>query len=217
MIERIRREGQVKELEKEISKHRRISDLLNHLEEMGRERPVTLKILLEELGSQTHGFLIILLSLPFLMPIPIPGLSVIFGLLISLIATAWMFAVEPWIPNGLRTTPLPEALIRKAPLIGRKIFTRLEYLIRPRLVFMVEWIFFRLLISLAIIIAALFLALPLPPGTNFPPAILIFILAFSIIERDGLLAVIGMGLFVAETYIFSGVALWIYYWVLDYF
>ncbi|MBY0316413.1 MAG: exopolysaccharide biosynthesis protein [Bdellovibrionales bacterium] len=221
MIEPIMSVGQAKHDEKphqkHDSKHRRISDFLNDLEAMSKDRPLTLEILLTELGPQRYGFLILLLSFPFLLPIPIPGLSVLFGLIITAVTIAWIFSSEPWIPEKFKSAHLPQTLIQKAPILGRKIFARVEFLIRPRFIFMLDWWIFRVIIATAIITAALFLALPLPPGTNFPPALIIFALAFSIIERDGLLALLAIGGFVAEIYLFSEVITYLFHWVHSYF
>jgi hypothetical protein len=45
--------------------------------------------------------------------------------------------------------------------------------------------------SLTIAIRGLLLALPLPPGTNFPPALGIFLLSAGMVEEDSLFVLLG--------------------------
>ncbi len=211
------KEGQVKQHEKRDGELRRISDFMNDLESMGHQQVLTLEQLIIELGDQAHGFLILLLSFPFLLPIPIPGLSVLFGLVITAVALAWVVGAPPWIPQRFRKAQVPKVLVDRAPSLGRKIFARVEFLIRPRYLFMMDWILLRTSMATVMMLAALFLALPLPPGTNFPPALIIFSMAWSIIERDGLLAILAILLFFVEVYLFWEVISLLFYYLEKFF
>ena len=65
---------------------RRLSEELDLLRARAGERAVTLREVIYVLGGRAYLLLVLLLALPFITPIPIPGLSTPFGLAIALIA-----------------------------------------------------------------------------------------------------------------------------------
>jgi hypothetical protein len=58
-------------------------------------------------------------------------------------------------------------------------------MLKPRLLWLTDAPLLRQLHSFVILLASLVLLLPLPPGTNFPPALCIVIMAGGLLERDG--------------------------------
>ena len=98
---------------------------------------------------------------------------------------AWILDRPPWLPKFLRHRPISQSVVEKICHYGQKVFSKIEFLVKPRLEFFIDLKLVRLMIALVIIAAALFLALPLPPGTNFLPSLIIFMLSLSILERDG--------------------------------
>lgn len=151
--------------------------------------------LLEKLGDKSHSLAAIILSLPFLLPIPIPGLSMVMGLMISWVLFYWFFKKKIWIPKKWQTKTLPAHIFSNVFDKGEVYAKKFEYLFKARGLVLVHSFFARLLVFLLILISALFLALPLPPGTNFPPAITIIILALSILFEDVWLMIFGILLF----------------------
>jgi len=59
-----------------------------------------------------------------------------------------------------------------------------------------------------ILVAAFVLLLPLPPGTNFPPALCIVIMAGGLLERDGLFVIGGYLAFAFNGVFFALVAIY---------
>jgi hypothetical protein len=48
------------------------------------------------------------------------------------------------------------------------------------------------LIGLVVLVMAVVLILPLPPGGNFPPAVACAVLGMGLAERDGVIVLLGM-------------------------
>ncbi|MCC7459715.1 MAG: exopolysaccharide biosynthesis protein [Proteobacteria bacterium] len=189
---------------KPLSPHR-LSAILKEVERVSHEAPVTFSSLTAFLGDQSHGFLTLFLSVPFVLPLSLPGMSVPFGIVISTVIGAWILDLPPWLPGALRNRSIPPKLVRKVCEYGGKLFSKIEFLFKPRMEFFFDYKLFRLLLGMIIFLAAVFLALPLPPGTNFPPSAIIFVLSLSILERDGLWAILGIFSFMLLVYIFWGV------------
>ena len=151
--------------------------------------------LLEKLGDKSHCLAIIILSLPFLLPIPVPGLSTVTGLMISWVAFYWIFKKTIWVPHKWHEKTLSAKVFSKVFTHGEKYAKKFEFLFKARGKFLVHTFFTRTLVFLLILISALFLALPLPPGTNFPPAITLIVLALSILFEDIVLVTLGVLVF----------------------
>ena len=151
--------------------------------------------LLEKLGEKSHCLAAIILSLPFLLPIPIPGLSTVTGLMISWVLFYWFIKKKIWVPKKWRTETLPAKVFLKVFEKGEIYSKKFEFLFKARGLFLVHSFLGRVLVFLFTVISALFLALPLPPGTNFPPAITIIIFALSILFEDIWLLIFGILVF----------------------
>ena len=77
-------------------------------------------------------FFCIILTIPFLTPIPLPGVSTIFGALIMLIAIGVVLNRVPWLPRPLMDRRIASQQL--APVLdgGAQLFARFERFIRPR-------------------------------------------------------------------------------------
>jgi hypothetical protein len=49
-----------------------------------------------------------------------------------------------------------------------------------------------IVVGVVVLIMAIVLALPLPPGGNFPPALACTVLALGLVQRDGIVILIGI-------------------------
>ncbi len=67
----------------------------------------------------------------------------------------------------------------------------IEQFARPRLLFLTGRAA-TVLIGAVILTMAVVLILPLPPGGNFPPALACAILGMGLVERDGLIILVGL-------------------------
>lgn len=163
---------------------------------------VTLRELVTVLHGRAYDLLLLLLALPFLAPVPLLGLSTPFGTVIALIAARLMLGQRPWLPQRLLDTKLPPKFFPKVIGAARRIVRALEVLLKPRMLWLTAA---RLpqLHAFIIFIAAILLLLPLPPGTNFPPALCIVVMAAGLLERDGVFVIGGYVAFVFNVVFFA--------------
>lgn len=153
---------------------------------------VTLREVLGVLHGRGFVLLIMLLALPFCTPIPLPGVSTPFGLIIAIIGARLVFGAKPWLPARLLDTRLPPATFAKVFAVTRKIIVGFERLLRPRLLGVTASGRLLQLHALPIVICALLLLLPLPvPFSNAIPAWGIMLISGGLLERDGVFIIAG--------------------------
>jgi hypothetical protein len=139
-----------------------------------------------------EGFVVflLLLGLPFILPIPLP-ISTPFGLAIILISSCLALGREPWLPRFIRDRQISFGLLQKMLQGVVKIMVFLERFTRPRFHFMSNGVVLRL-VAWGIAYGGLMLCLPLPiPGTNSLPALSIIFFAAGLIEKDGIFVLVG--------------------------
>ena len=176
---------------------RRLSEELAEVRNRFAERPVTLREVIYTLRGRAYTLLLILLSLPFLTPLPLPGLSTPFGLAIGFIALRLSLGQRPWLPMKLQRKELPAGFFSKVFTVAARVIAFLEKFLRPRLAPLTASTVLLRMHAFVILLAALTLLLPLPiPFTNSFPAWAILLLAAGLLERDGLFIIAGYVVFV---------------------
>ena len=184
-------------------KPRKLSEELAELRLRAGERAITLREVIYVLGGRAYLLLVLLLALPFITPIPIPGLSTPFGLAIALIALRLSLGQRPLLPKKLQRKELPAGFIGKVFTFAEKFLRFLEKFLRPRLTVLTDTPLLQQLHAVLMLVAALSLLLPLPiPFTNSFPAWAILLLAAGLLERDGLFILAGYLVFIAGVFYF---------------
>jgi len=153
-------------------------------------RPVlTVGQMLEAFDSRAFGATLLVFGLLNCLPLP-PGSSTILSLPILLLAPqiAWG-ANAPWLPRRLVEKPLRRDDLRGLFRKITPILRRLEVVTRPRLGFMFAAGGERF-IGVVCTLLALVLVLPIPLG-NLAPGATVAVLALALLQRDGLLALLG--------------------------
>ena len=165
---------------------RKLSVELADLRTLSSQRTVTLQEVIVELGARAYTLLVLLLALPFITPLPLPGLSTPFGLAIALIALRLALGLPPWLPQKLRDREIPAGFFGQLFTFAEKVLRFFERFLRPRFTVLTDTPLLQQLHALLILIAALVLLLPLPiPFTNSFPAWAILLIAAGLLERDG--------------------------------
>ncbi|HEX2853239.1 MAG TPA: exopolysaccharide biosynthesis protein [Opitutaceae bacterium] len=181
---------------------RKLSDELQRLIDEFATGSVTVRELIVVLQGRAYDFLLLLLALPFLLPVPLLGLSTPFGTVIAIIAARLMLGQRPWLPVKLLDTTLPPKFFPTLLAGARRILRLFELFLRPRLLWLTATPLPQLH-AFIIFVAAVLLLLPLPPGTNFPPALCIVIMAAGLLERDGLFVLGGYVVFALNMVFFA--------------
>ncbi|MHB1155416.1 MAG: exopolysaccharide biosynthesis protein [Phycisphaerales bacterium] len=168
----------------------RLSEELARLIPMLAERSVTLRQVIDVLRGRAYTLLLILLALPFCTPIPLPGLSTPFGLVIALIGFRLSLRQKPWLPARLLDTTLPPRFFTRVLSATRRFIRFLEWGLRPRLTFLIDQRVLSHLWGMMILASGLLLLLPLPiPFSNLLPAMVVVLTAAALLERDGYCAI----------------------------
>lgn len=176
------------------------------------ERPpqVTLSDILSIAGERIFGFLFVILSLPSALPVPAPGYSTPFGVLLFLLAMQLIFGRKrPWLPNKMLKHPIKLETVQGFLKAGLPWLKRIEAVTRPRLTSICTTLPGRVFIGCSIALMATSMMIPIP-GTNTLPAMGIFVTGFGLIEDDGAISLGGlvlcvMGLILTSSILF---ALW---------
>jgi hypothetical protein len=169
---------------------------------------VTLREVMARLHGRGYVLLLMLLALPFCTPIPLPGVSTPFGLIIALIGARLVFGAKPWLPARLLDTRLSPAVFRKVFAWTQKIVLWFEKVLRPRMLWLTSSPALEQLHAVPIVVCALLLLLPLPvPFSNVIPAWAVMLLAGGLLERDGAFITAGYVAAVIAVVYFVAIAL----------
>ena len=173
---------------------------------------ITLRQLLELVGEHGLLFLCALLTIPFLIPVSIPGVSTVFGAAIILIAIGITMNRLPWLPSRIMDKELDAKRLTGILRRGIAIVARIEAYIRPRMEGLTEGAVMGRVNGLALIFGGVLLMAPLGliPFSNTLPAFGILLLAVGMSQRDGLVVLAGYGMLVA-TVIYFGALAWAAY------
>lgn len=168
---------------------------------------ITLRDLLAIIGEQGMLFFCIILTIPFLTPIPLPGVSTVFGLLIMLISVGIIMNRVPWLPRQLMERQISSTQLNPVLRRGSQLFARIERFIHPRMPALTHQATINRLNGLALLLGGFVLILPLPvvPFSNTLPGWGILLLATGMIQRDGLFVMIGYAVAVISALYMGGI------------
>ena len=155
-------------------------------------------ITLNELMQRTEGrgvfLIIILLSLPFITPLTLAGLSTILGWVIVLLALQLARAVPPRLPKRIGDRPISTQRLEKVVNGSVKFLQFIEKWVRPRRTQWMSWRAAHCGNALLLAFMGFLLALPIPPVIPFSntlPCYAIILIAASMMEEDGFLIWFG--------------------------
>ena len=144
--------------------------------------------LLDQFGGDGLLLLTIFLTLVFLIPVSIPGVSTVFGAAILLVGVSRLINRPLWLPQRVKHKALPAARLRPGLTAGLVWVRRMEKISRPhRLRLFVDGPGQGVINNLAFILAALLLMAPFGfvPFSNTLPALALLLYAIGFIQRDG--------------------------------
>jgi hypothetical protein len=163
-----------------------------------KERSITLAELIGALDERAFGLGILILALPCAIPF-LYGIPQIVALpMLALAAQLAMGREHPWLPETLGRRKVPVGSLRTVVRRAHRTLGLLERLTAPRLTGLTDGAGARVVGALMLIPAASVLV-PLPL-TNTTPGIGVGIAAVGLLERDGLLVLLG--LFIGLAWVF---------------
>jgi hypothetical protein len=177
----------------------RTSALIINVLDRDHHQAITIQSFLDSLGDRVYGLGILLWVLPNCIPM-IPGVAGVTGVMIMVMALQMALGqTTPWLPRAVRNRPLPRMKLLEISQKAIPRLRRLETFIRPRYHFLDNRAM-RIFTALVIAVMAFILLLPIPIVGNMPPAWAIALLSMSLIERDGLILLLGMAASAGATY-----------------
>jgi hypothetical protein len=169
---------------------------------------ITLRQMLEKMGESGLLLLCGLLSLPFLVPVSIPGVSTVFGAGIVLIGIAVTFNRLPWLPSKVADRKLDRSKLVPVLERGISILRKVDKLVRPRLTGFTTGGVVNRFNGLVLTFAGVLLMMPLGliPFSNTLPGVAILLLSTGISQRDGAVVLAGHLMVVLTMIYFGGLA-----------
>ena len=168
---------------------------------------LTLGEIRDRLDERSFGLLILILSIPCLVP-ALYGVPQVIGVPIILLAGQLLIGMkEPWLPNGLLSRRAPQAWLDRMADFAEKRMGWFERLSRPRLQALSTGLGERVA-ALFMIVATITIILPL---MNTVPSIALALLAVGLIQRDGVFVLGGAVLATVWASGLTAVGLGLYY------
>lgn len=167
-------------------------ELQRYFFEEERASQVTLQEILQLAGERIFGFLFVILSLPSALPVPAPGYSTPFGLVLFVLALQLIAGAKlPWLPQKISHRPIELKQVQGVIKAGIPWLRRIELLSRPRLSYICTSLPGRVGIGIMIALMGISMMIPIP-GTNTLPAMGIFVTGFGLMEDDGAISLGGL-------------------------
>jgi hypothetical protein len=155
---------------------------------------VTLLEIRNLIGREGMMLLTAFLTIIFLVPVSIPGVSTVFGGGILLLSVSRLFHKPVWLPQKIGSRTVSTEKLRSGMEKGLKWFQRLERVSRPhRMPWLMRGKVVGAVNNFALILGAVLLMMPfgLIPFSNTLPAVALLFLAIGILQRDGVCILLG--------------------------
>lgn len=169
---------------------RRLARLRTHATEAGS---VSLDELVSAMGRSSIAFAILILSLPALTPIPGP-FGMVFGSCLAIVSIQIIAGFRRiWLPKFLGQRRISSRVIDVMVRYTAPLVARVETLLRKNRMRHLAGPRAQVFMGVPVLLLAIAVALPIPFG-NFLPVAALVMIALGLMERDGLVAILGVGM-----------------------
>ena len=142
------------------------------------------------LGPRSFGIVLVLFGLPNLLPVP--GLPMVCGVIIGVIALQMLLGKESLVlPRWVGDRRLKREDLSKVVAKAEPGLRTLEKVMRPRWLTLTEPVAQRAIGGMLLILGIALLA-PIPFFGGIPPGIAVILFGLALVERDGLFVLIGI-------------------------
>lgn len=177
---------------KALLPHETLDQSLQELLEMGKNENVSLGDICRVLAGRGYAVILIIFSLPFCLPVTIPGVSTPFGLLLAFMGLRIAFRKELWWPKYILDKEISGHTVVKVVMQMQIVGKKLKKFLHPRMMWLVSHPLAHICHGLLIVAMSLLLSLPLPiPFTNTFSALPLLFMGFGLLEDDGVFIVIS--------------------------
>ncbi|MFN3506757.1 MAG: exopolysaccharide biosynthesis protein [Allorhizobium sp.] len=169
---------------------RRLARLRTHATEAGS---VSLDELVSAMGRSSIAFAILILSLPALTPIPGP-FGMVFGSCLAIVSIQIIAGFRRiWLPKFLGQRRISSRVIDVMVRYTAPLVARVETLLRKNRMRHLAGPRAQVFMGVPVLLLAIAVALPIPFG-NFLPVAALVMIALGLMERDGLVTILGVGM-----------------------
>lgn len=169
---------------------------------------LTLGKLMSLLQEKGPFLFIVILCVPFLLPLSIPGVSLPFGLMIIYLCLGIITKREIKLPKRLINHTIKSKHSMRLMRGVIKIFRKIEKWTSPRLKFLAVHPFSVTINGLIILFCAIVLMVPVPiPLGNALPAYAMLFLSIGFLQRDGAMIIAGYILTLISAAYFVAIAI----------
>ena len=166
-----------------------ISQRLARLAVEAEGETVTLDWILAQLHERAFGLFLLVLALPCCIPF-LYGVPQIVALPLMFISVQILLGrATPWLPQKLGARQVPRSSLSGLADRAGPWLRRIEAVSRPRLAALTRRPLDQL-VGLALVVFSASILVPLP-GTNTVPGIAVVIVAMGLLQRDGILVILG--------------------------
>ena len=166
---------------------------LEAIERLGESPQVSFAAIEQRLEGRGFASFALIFALPFVQPIPLPGVSIIVGFVMIALGLRLTLGHTGTLPKWLRQREIDGPKLIKMTQAARKAFAYIDPLFKARFSVIAQPPFHRA-IGISIALSGLALILPLPPVVLFSnslPAWAIICVSIGYLERDGLFVILG--------------------------
>lgn len=179
-----------------------VTRLLRRLSDDGGEAGLTLDEIRDRLDERAYGLLILLLSIPCLVP-GLYGVPQVVGVVILILAGQMLVGrEEPWLPRWFLNLRAKGSWLKAMAEFAESKLGWIDRLSRPRLRRFADGPGEKLA-AVFMILATLTIVLPM---TNTIPSVALALLSVGLIQRDGLFVIAGAAVTTAWVTILAAVA-----------
>ena len=168
--------------------------LMRALESIRNVPDLTIGKVVETVEEEALTVICLISIIPFMQPIPIPGLSSLLGMIALLQGVGLIFWGRPLLTQKMKDVTIPRdkfEFIYKAAGKFSSFTSKISTFPHPG----VNGRVVQIISGLSIVISASFLSLPLPiPFSNLIPALSIFLICIGLLEDDVILILLGMSI-----------------------
>jgi len=179
----------------------RTSEVMRELA-YGEGERVSFREILMGLRHRAFGFTMLIFALPCVLPMP-PGIPTACGFALVIIALNLIAARRRlWLPSAIAGKSIARADLRRVVDRVAPLMQRLERVCRPRLPLLTEPIG-KVLIGIVVLVLGFVMILPIPFLGNMPPGAAASVIAIGVIERDGVVVLVGLAVSAAAVVVAS--------------
>ena len=182
-----------------------LTETLEQMASSIQGQTIAVRAVLALAGEQGLLLGMMLLTIPFLVPISIPGVSTVFSVVGILMSAGITFNRIPWLPDFLLDRSLDAQKMRLAFERGSGLMQRVDRFTHPRMARLTGGRGINLVNGLALMFGNVLLLFPFGfvPLSNTLPAWALLTLSAGMLQRDGVLVLIGYLLLLATVIYFG--------------